>query len=78
MPKRLGMLANVAAAGLLALALATVSDTDTPQSLLSLAVGAVLAPWLCLWVGRVLGRGALAEPGAKTSFDNFRRPCLWR
>jgi hypothetical protein len=56
MPKRLGTLAYVTSATLVALAVAAVLDTDTPHSLLSLAVGAVLAPWLCLWLGRVLGR----------------------
>ena len=49
---RLGTLAFVTAGGLAALAIATVLDAETPRSALSLAVGAVLAPWLCLVLGR--------------------------
>jgi hypothetical protein len=56
MPKALGSLAYVAAAALLGLSIATAADTDTPRSILALSVGAVLAPWMCLWLGRDLGR----------------------
>jgi hypothetical protein len=64
MPRRLATLASVTGGGLAALAVATMADTDTPRSVLSFAVGAVLAPWLCVWLGLVLGRsGGLASPG---------------
>jgi Domain of unknown function (DUF4386) len=56
MPKGLGVLAYVTGVALLGLAVATAGDTDAPRSILALAVGAVLAPWVCLWLGRVVGR----------------------
>jgi len=60
MPRRLGTLAYVTAGTLVALAVATAMDADNARSLLALAVGAVLAPTLCVSIGRMLGRG----PGA--------------
>jgi hypothetical protein len=56
LPRRLGTFAYVTAAGLVALAVATMMDADTARSLLALAVGAVLAPGLCVWIGTTLGR----------------------
>jgi len=58
MPKALGSLAYVTAAALLGLSIATAADTDTPRSILALGVWAVLAPWVCLWLGRDLGRSS--------------------
>jgi hypothetical protein len=44
-----------------ALAVATVMDADAARSILALGVGVVLAPVLCIWLGRILGRaGATA------------------
>jgi hypothetical protein len=54
----LGTLAFVTAGGLAALAIATAMDAETPRSVLSLAVGVVLAPWLCFGLGRAFGREA--------------------
>jgi len=55
---RLGTLAFVTAGGLAALAIATALDAETPRSVLSLAVGVVLAPWLCFGFARTFGREA--------------------
>ena len=60
MPHRLGTFAFVTAVVLLALAVTTAMDTDSARSILALAVGAVLAPALCVWLGRTLGRAGAA------------------
>jgi hypothetical protein len=65
MPKRLGTLAYVTAASLVGLAVATALDTDTPRSVLSFVVGAVLAPWVCIWLGLLLGRSGVTSPSEK-------------
>lgn len=67
LPKRLGTLAYAAAAGLVALSAATMLDTDTPRSALSFAVGAVLAPWVCIWLGLVLRRNSSSDTGGVSS-----------
>jgi hypothetical protein len=58
--ERLGTLAYVTAVGLVALAIATVwgGDIDTIHGIVSLAVGGVLAPWVCIRLGGVLGAAA--------------------
>ena len=56
MSRHLGAIVNVTAVALVGLALATMLDTDAPRSILSLAVGVVLAPWVCVSLGRRLGR----------------------
>jgi hypothetical protein len=62
MPSRLSTLARVTAAGLTVLAIATVwRDVDDLQAVVSLIVGAVLAPWVCLWLGIVFRRGGSAR-----------------
>jgi hypothetical protein len=54
---RLGTLARVTAGALLVLAVVTVGeDVDDLRSIASLVVGAVLAPWVCVGLGRRLGR----------------------
>jgi hypothetical protein len=54
---RLGTLARVTAGALLVLAVVTVAeDVDDLRSIASLVVGAVLAPWVCVGLGRRLGR----------------------
>jgi hypothetical protein len=60
LPHRLGTFAYVTSAVLVGLAVATMMDADDARSILALAVGAVLAPVLCLWVGRTLGRKSAA------------------
>jgi hypothetical protein len=55
---RLGTLAFVAAGGLAALAVAIGLNAETPGSVLSVAVGIVLAPWLCFGLGRTFRREA--------------------
>jgi hypothetical protein len=60
LPRRLGTLALIAAAVLVALAVATAMDADGARSILALAVGAVLAPVLCIWLGMTLGRHGAA------------------
>jgi hypothetical protein len=57
MPRRLGTLAYVTAVALAGFAVATALDSSDARSGFSLAIGAVLAPWVCLWLGRVIGRG---------------------
>ena len=56
LPHRLGTFAYVTAVALVALATATMMDADGARSVFALAVGAVLAPVLCIWLGRTLGR----------------------
>jgi hypothetical protein len=57
MPGRLSTLARVTAAGLMVLAIATFwADIDDIHSIVSLAVGAVLAPWVCVWLGQEFRR----------------------
>lgn len=56
LPRRLGALAYVTATTLVGLGVATVMDADDARSILALAVGAVLAPVLCVWIGTTLGR----------------------
>jgi hypothetical protein len=56
LPRRLGAFAYLTAAVLVALAVATVMDADAARSILALGVGVVLAPVLCSWLGRILGR----------------------
>jgi hypothetical protein len=58
LPRRLGTLAYVTAAVLVGLAVATAMDADGARSILALAVGAVLAPTICIWVGLTLGRNS--------------------
>jgi hypothetical protein len=58
LPHRLGTLAYVTAAALAGLAVAELTWSDVPRQVLSVAVGVVLAPWLCLWLGRRLGQRA--------------------
>jgi hypothetical protein len=60
LPRRLATLAFGTAAGLIALAVATMMDADGARSVLALAVGGVLSPMLCLWIGRTLGRSPAA------------------
>lgn len=60
LPSRLGTFAYVAAAVLVGLAVATAMDADSARSILALAVGAVLAPVVCVWLGRTLGRAGAA------------------
>jgi hypothetical protein len=60
LPRRLGTLALITAAALVALGVATAMDADGARSILALAVGAVLAPVLCVWLGRMLGRRGAA------------------
>jgi hypothetical protein len=55
LPARLGTLAYVTAAALTGLSVAELTWSDVPRQVLSLAVGVVLAPWLCLWLARRLG-----------------------
>ena len=63
MPKRLGSLAYLTSAALLALAIVSAMDADTARSVMSLITGAILAPTLCIWMGSALGRTpAPAEP----------------
>jgi hypothetical protein len=61
--RRLSTLAFVTAAASVALAVATMMDADTARAIMALAVGVVLAPTLCVALGRLLraparGRGA--------------------
>ena len=56
----MGMVAYVTAASLAALAVTTAMGADAARSTLALAVGAVLAPVLCIWLGRTLARGRAA------------------
>jgi hypothetical protein len=60
LPSRMGTFAHVTAAALVALAVATAMNADGARSILALAVGAVLAPVLCVWLGRTLGRSRAA------------------
>ena len=60
LPRRLGTFAYVTAVTLFGLAVATVMDADDARPILALAVGAVLAPVLCVWIGRTLGDGRAA------------------
>jgi hypothetical protein len=60
LPSRMGTFAYVTAGALVALAVATAMDADGARSILALSVGAVLAPVLCIWLGRTLGRGRAA------------------
>lgn len=60
MPTQMGMVAYVTAASLAALAVTTAMGADAARSTLALAVGAVLAPVLCIWLGRTLARGRAA------------------
>ena len=60
LPSRMGTFAQVTAAALVALAVATAMNADGARSILALAVGAVLAPVLCVWLGRTLGRSRAA------------------
>jgi hypothetical protein len=57
LPRRMGTFAYVTAGALVALAVATMLDAEDARSILALAVGAALAPVLCVWIGRTLGRG---------------------
>ncbi len=57
LPRRMGTFAYVTAGALGALAVATMLDAEDARSILALAVGAALAPVLCVWIGRTLGRG---------------------
>jgi hypothetical protein len=60
LPRRLGTFAYVTAAALVGLAVATALDADGARSILALTVGAALAPVLCMWTGRTLGRKGAA------------------
>lgn len=54
-PTRLTTLAYLTAASLVAFALTEMARLNTAQSIASLIVGAILAPWLCIWIGFRLG-----------------------
>ena len=56
LPRRLGTFAYITAGALVGLAIATMMDADDARSIFALAVGAVLAPVLCVWVGSTLGK----------------------
>jgi hypothetical protein len=56
MPRRLAIVCWVAAATLVGFALSIALHADTARSIFALATGVVLAPWVCVWLGRVLGR----------------------
>jgi hypothetical protein len=72
MPDRLGALANVTAVVLFCLAIVTTMDADTARSIVTLVVGAILAPVLCTWIGHELGRASVARDAASLDDDPRR------
>jgi hypothetical protein len=63
MPRWLPALCWMTAAALVAFALSIAFQADGSRQIAALAVGAVLAPWVCVWLGRVLGSEAVVSTG---------------
>lgn len=59
LPSRLGLVADVEALLLIAIAVAGVLHTDTPYNIASLLTGALIGPLVGVWLGRALARGAV-------------------